>query len=541
MIRLYTLPGLAFNMPHISSCLTAGYLLRKKINVAHIDLSIKFLDECLNVNYFKTNINNRYLKLSDADKDILNGIETSINIMKAKKESTERILNANMNFGKALNLFASLYNLKWHVNGIGFNYKVTTVDDLLTLSFDESNSIFDYIFSKELNNSSEDIIILSIKYPYQMPFALRLSKLLKEKNEKTKIIYIGDYITNIKENCTELINKCNCIDAIVFNGYQKALVTLINYYSDGKSSSAPNTIYRNSKNEIIIAETRKDTINDINDYIPSFDNLDLNKYLSNVRIIPLILNYGCYHSKCSFCSRYYYYGGYCKLNIKEICKLIKDQYENNKIEGIYFVDECVPPEILLEVSKYLIDNKIKIKWLVETRIEKSFLNKDISKLMYESGCREISFGIESYNKRILKHMKKDLDLKIAKEVMKNFCLNGISVSATFMVNYPTEHIFNTFKTLLFIKYFKYLDGFRLSKFMYLRNSILINKSNIDPTADLNIVYVLKSDKHTISNWLVNKFYKTKKIKKYSEIRRKVLYRTELIYLDKSLLSLNYKK
>ena len=114
---------------------------------------------------------------------------------------------------------------------------------------------------------------------------MRLSKLLKEKNEKTKIIYIGDYITNIKENCTELINKCNCIDAIVFNGYQKALVTLINYYSDGKSSSAPNTIYRNSKNEIIIAETRKDTINDINDYIPSFDNLDLNKILLLWRLL----------------------------------------------------------------------------------------------------------------------------------------------------------------------------------------------------------------------------------------------------------------
>lgn len=541
MIRLYTLPGLAFNMPHMSSCLTAGYLLRKKIDVAHIDLSIKFLDSCLNANYIKTNLISRYLKLSHDEKEILNGIETSINIMKSRNESTEKILNANMNFGKALNVFASLYNLKWHINGMGFNYKVTTVDDLLELSFYEENSIFDYIFSKELSNSIEDIIILSIKYPYQMPFALRFSKLLKEKNKKIKIILTGDYITNIKENCTELINKCNYIDAVVFNGYQKALVKVFNYYHDGKSSAIPNTIYRNSKNELIIGETRKDTINDINDYIPSFDNLDLSKYLSNIRIIPLILNYGCYHSKCSFCSRYYYYGGYCRLDIKAICKLIKEQYENNKIEGIYFVDECAPPEILLEVSKYLIDNKIKIKWLVETRIEKSFLNKDISKLMYESGCREISFGIESYNKRILKHMKKDLDLKVAKEVMKNFCLNGISVSATFMVNYPTEYISNTIKTLFFIKNFKYLDGFRLSKFMYLRNSFLVNNSNIDPVADLNIVYVLKSDKHTISNWLVNKFYETKKIKKYNEIRNKVLYRTELIYLDKSLLSLNYKK
>ena len=94
-----------------------------------------------------------------------------------------------------------------------------------------------------------------------------------------------------------------------------------------------------------------------------------------------------------FCSRYFYYNGYHCYDIDRILEYIKFLYENEHIEAIYFVDECVPPDILIKLSKYLIENNIKIKWMVETRIHKKYLDIAVANLLYESGCREISFGI----------------------------------------------------------------------------------------------------------------------------------------------------
>ena len=63
----------------------------------------------------------------------------------------------------------------------------------------------------------------------------------------------------------------------------------------------------------------------------------------------------------------------------------------------------------LSLSEYLIKNNIDIKWMVETRIDKKYIDTSVACLLYKSGCREISFGIESYNKRILNDMNNMLD------------------------------------------------------------------------------------------------------------------------------------
>ena len=53
----------------------------------------------------------------------------------------------------------------------------------------------------------------------------------------------------------------------------------------------------------------------------------------------------------------------------------------------------------MKLATYLIDNDINIKWMVETRIDRKYIEKNFPKILYNSGCREISFGVESYNKK----------------------------------------------------------------------------------------------------------------------------------------------
>jgi len=328
-------------------------------------------------------------------------------------------------------------------------------------------------------------------------------------------------------------------DSILFYGELKFLIELIDYYKNNTTSNISN-VYLRKEEKIIKNKIEECNEYDKQKYIPTFENLNLNGYLSNLKMVNMTLNYGCYHSKCKFCSRYFYYNGYAKYDINKIFNLIKKLYYEEEIEAIYFIDECVPPNILKELANFLIENEIKIKWMVETRIDKELENKEVSELLYKSGCREISFGIESYNKKILKDMNKQIDLKVAKKVMKNFFESGICVSATFMIGYPTESIFNILRTLCFIKKFKYLDTFGLGVFHYMRNSILVNNSNLNEKEDLNLIYRKYNDNYDFYNNLIEKFNLNSKIKKFVKIRKKVLYRSEYLYLDRKEYSLNYK-
>ena len=108
-------------------------------------------------------------------------------------------------------------------------------------------------------------------------------------------------------------------------------------------------------------------------------------------------------------------------------------------------------------------------------------------------------------------MNKEIDLNIAKKTMQNFYNSGISVSATFMIGYPTENILNIKKTLKFIRKFKYLDTFGLSIFNYMRNSKLVDLSCLNEEQDLNLIYRTTNDNYYKYMSIINKINNIKKI------------------------------
>lgn len=541
MIYLYTLPGTAFNCPQISIPLLKGYLKNSGITSKQYDLSATFLEKCFTKNYIKRLSLKYYNSLNENEKDIIENIENSIKELKYKYVDTSKIISANYQVLQYLNIIGNFYNVKWRRRGIDFSKKISTIDDVIELAFDKNNSLFDIVLVNEQDLRDGDIIYLSIQYPFQLNYAIRFSKYLKSQNDEIKIIFGGDYITHINKNLEELMKKCLFIDGITLFGNYDNVVKLIEMFKKNeKTSNINNTIYRLGNKILFNYNIAKEEFYKER-YVPDFSGLNLNKYLSNLKLISLTLNYGCYHSQCMFCSRYFYYNGYHCYDIDRILEYIKFLYESEHIEAIYFIDECVPPDILIKLSKYLIENNIKIKWMVETRIHKKYLDIAVANLLYESGCREISFGIESNNRRILNDMKKGIDLNDAKKVMKNFFNSGISVSATFMIGYPTENILNIIKTLTFIKKFKYLDTFGLSVFNYMRNSKIVNLSNLDESQDLNLIYRTTLDNHDECLNIIEKFNKNKKIHKFITNREKILYRSEYMYLDREFYSLNYKR
>ena len=84
--------------------------------------------------------------------------------------------------------------------------------------------------------------------------------------------------------------------------------------------------------------------------------------------------------------------------------------------------------------------KLKIKWIIHARVDD--VDDELLKLMRESGCVLIRFGIETGNRRVLSLLKKTRDedgwFDKSKKAVKQAQSHGILVVCLFMVGCPTE-------------------------------------------------------------------------------------------------------
>ena len=91
----------------------------------------------------------------------------------------------------------------------------------------------------------------------------------------------------------------------------------------------------------------------------------------------------------------------------------------------------------------------KIRWTCEARVDT--IDKEMLKLMYEAGCWEISYGVESGSQRLLDVIKKDFTLEQVEQAFQWTKDRGISIRAFFMLGLPTETERESLETINFAK------------------------------------------------------------------------------------------
>jgi len=96
----------------------------------------------------------------------------------------------------------------------------------------------------------------------------------------------------------------------------------------------------------------------------------------------------------------------------------------------------------------ILKRKLNIKWRCQSRVN---IDLEILKLMKESGCKEISIGIETASPKVLKAIKKQINLDQAVNFLEASSSLNLSVLAYFMVSLPDETEEDAYTTLKFIK------------------------------------------------------------------------------------------
>jgi radical SAM superfamily enzyme YgiQ (UPF0313 family) len=110
---------------------------------------------------------------------------------------------------------------------------------------------------------------------------------------------------------------------------------------------------------------------------------------------------------------------------------------NTETRNFFFTDESVPPPILRNICRRLIDEQVNIAWRAHCRFDRQ-LTLEQCRLYRRSGCWHMNLGLESYNSRLLALMAKGTTTQLIDQVLSNFAWAGIPVSVYMMVGFPTE-------------------------------------------------------------------------------------------------------
>lgn len=128
-----------------------------------------------------------------------------------------------------------------------------------------------------------------------------------------------------------------------------------------------------------------------------------------------------------------------KRSVKNVIEEIKYLIKNYQIKALDFRDPnfTLDKERARNIAEEIIKNNIKIYWSCETHLNS--LDKNLIKILYRAGLRNINVGIESGSEEVLKKSKRINSSKRHQNEIIDYCQNlGISVAAFYILGLPSD-------------------------------------------------------------------------------------------------------
>lgn len=255
-----------------------------------------------------------------------------------------------------------------------------------------------------------------------------LSKEIKKLNSKVKIIMGGPHPTiyPIETAALEYVDY-----AFSGEGEERIVSLLENLHDHDAVSKIPGIATRiNGK---VVFTPSHDMILNLDDlHFPARKSSEYKKYKSvlseNKSMTTMITSRGC-PFECIFCNRMgkkyrYHSAQYVLREIESIIDL--------GIHEIFIHDDTftVNRSRVIEICRGIKDRNFEIVWQARTRVD--CVDDELISIMRNAGCQRLSFGVESGSPRVLKAMKKNIDLNKVKGIFAECKRAGMITLADFM-------------------------------------------------------------------------------------------------------------
>ena len=295
------------------------------------------------------------------------------------------------------------------------------------------------------------LICFSIPFPGNLFAALRCAQFTKSNYPEIKIAFGGGYC-NTELRSLEDPRIFKYIDFISLDDGEGPMLRITEFIQGIIDVESLERTYILENARVVYKNKLPNTIfHHKNLPAPSYEGLPHDKYLSFLDVMnpmhrlwsdgkwnKLTVSHGCYWKQCSFCDvTLDYIGNYQNTTADDLVEKIQKIVKETGTTGFHFVDEAAPPKMLKALAEKLIEKRVYITWWTNIRFEKTF-NIDLCALLAKSGCIAVTGGLEVASDRLLKKMKKGVDIGQVARVTNAFTKQGVMVHAYLMYGFPTQ-------------------------------------------------------------------------------------------------------
>jgi len=338
------------------------------------------------------------------------------------------------------------------LNAEGFRSRFSPFSEADIVAFTDTaeNPFLDYyrnLLVRKPDLLDHDMIGVSVAFPDQILPAFTFARVLREARTEVGgqdranpfICFGGNVFCRVGDGLTHAPALFDLVDAIVVGEGEEPIVRLADAIAGRDArytrEDIPGVVRRTA--EGVSSNRRAPGLKAKELPTPDFSGLPLQAYLAPEIVFPLMTFKGCSYGQCTFCDHHVNYDKMSARPPEMVAEDIAELHQRYGARRFNFVDEEMPPAHARRLAAALTKTRLAITWMGYAIYRPEWTADDWRDL-HASGCREMLFGFESASKRILKLMKKPLELEDVRRITGDLNAVGIASRINVIVGFPGE-------------------------------------------------------------------------------------------------------
>ncbi len=284
-----------------------------------------------------------------------------------------------------------------------------------------------FLFLEGSFESFSPVILFSCLFPDQLRFTLGFTRWLSER--RMSRLYIGGASTLIVKP-EELLDRASWIEG-VFTG--EGELSLEHFVREGELSRIPG-LYRRREGTVVLEAPLPPVPMDSLP-APDFSWVNFSAYHNPVPVLPVQLSRGCKWRRCRFCAHNFGFGRYRCSDPVPAVDMIESYVRDYGVFDFYITDQYLDGIFLEPFARELLERNLKINYTFMGRPAED-MNGEVLSLLSRSGCKWISWGVESGNERLLNRAGKGTRPETVARVLRDSGKAGINNLALMIFGLP---------------------------------------------------------------------------------------------------------
>lgn len=300
-----------------------------------------------------------------------------------------------------------------------------------------------------------EVIGLGCMFTSNWIYVRELVQGIRDEFPRAKLMMGGEHVTGFPEFSLEQAP----LDAVVMGEGEEGVVNLLRHWQQDTPLDEVLGIAFRKPNDTIQVNPRHNRIQDIDSIRwPAWELFDIETYnqvnqphgASQGKFMPMLATRGC-PFQCTFCtSPQMWTTEWIARDYKNVVDEMQLYQESYGTTDFQFEDltAIVRRDWIIDFCDEIVARKMQITFQMPSGTRSESIDAEVSQKLKAAGCHEFAFAPESGDPRVLKAIKKKVNLPAMFEAAANATRAGINVGCFFIIGFPEDTYRSVVKTYL---------------------------------------------------------------------------------------------